>query len=203
MRFPHAARLELDELLEQLVARARDVQDIQGRLRGLLRAYLAVARSDDLDVVLRQIVEAARELVNARYAALGVIAAGRLVQFLHTGMAAEVVAAIGHLPEGKGLLGLLVDYPQSLRLPEIADHVASVGFPDHHPPMSDAAEPGTPPAVLRLSESERRLISASATRSWRSAWRRQEHGGSCGIDRAPGADGQPLPVGRRSADGQL
>ena len=135
MRFPHAARLELDELLEQLVARARDVQDSQGRLRGLLRAYLAVARADDLDGVLRQIVEAARELVDARYAALGVIAEGRLVRFLHTGMPAEVVAAIGHLPEGKGLLGLLVDYPQSLRLREIADHVASVGFPEHHPPM--------------------------------------------------------------------
>lgn len=135
MRFPHAARLELDELLEQLVARARDVQDSQGRLRGLLRAYLAVARADDLDVVLRHIVEAARELVNARYAALGVVAGGRLVRFLHTGMPAEVVAAIGHLPEGKGLLGLLVDYPQSLRLREIADHVASVGFPEYHPPM--------------------------------------------------------------------
>jgi GAF domain-containing protein len=135
MRFPHAARLELDEVLEQLVARARDVQDSQGRLRGLLRAYLAVARAGDLDVVLRHIVEAARQLVNARYAALGVIAEGRLVRFLHTGMAGDVVAEIGHLPEGKGLLGLLVDYPQSLRLPDIAQHVASVGFPEHHPPM--------------------------------------------------------------------
>jgi transcriptional regulator with GAF, ATPase, and Fis domain len=135
MRFPHAARLELDELLEQLVARARDVQDSQGRLRGLLRAYLAVARADDLDVVLRHIVEAARELVNARYAALGVTAGGSADAFLHTGMADDVVAAIGHLPEGKGLLGLLVDYPQSLRLREIAEHVASVGFPEHHPPM--------------------------------------------------------------------
>jgi hypothetical protein len=52
--------------------------------------------------VLRHIVEAARELVNARYAALGVVAGGRLVRFLHTGMADEVVARIGHLPEGKG-----------------------------------------------------------------------------------------------------
>jgi hypothetical protein len=128
MRFPHAARLELDEVLEQLVARARDVQDSQGRLRGLLRAYLAVARAGDLDVVLRHIVEAARQLVNARYAALGVIAEGRLVRFLHTGMAGDVVAEIGHLPEGKGLLGLLVDYPQSLRLQDIAQHVASVGY---------------------------------------------------------------------------
>jgi GAF domain-containing protein len=129
------ARLELDDLLEQLVVRARDVQDSQGRLRGLLRAYLAVAHADDLDTVLRHVVEAARELVNAGYAALGVVSRGRLVRFVHTGMAADVVARVGHLPDGKGLLGLLVDYPQTLRLRDIAEHVASVGFPEHHPPM--------------------------------------------------------------------
>ncbi len=106
-----------------------------GRLHGLLRAYLAVARADDLDTVLRHIVEAARELVDARYAALGVVSRGRLVRFVHTGMSAESVDVIGRLPEGKGLLGLLVDYPQTLRLNEISEHVASVGFPDHHPPM--------------------------------------------------------------------
>jgi two-component system, NarL family, sensor histidine kinase DevS len=135
IKFAHAARLELDELLEQLVARARDVQETQGRLRGLLRAYSAIARADDLDVVLRHIVEAARELVNARYAAIGVVADGRLTRFVHTGMDDATVAAIDHLPEGKGLLGLLVDYPQTLRLRDIAEHVASVGFPDNHPPM--------------------------------------------------------------------
>lgn len=135
MVFAQVARLELDELLEQLVARARDVQDTQGRLRGLLHAYLTVARADDLDTVLRHIVEAARELVNAGYAALGVVRRGRLVRFIHTGMDPEVVARVGHLPEGKGLLGSLVDYPQSLRLRDIAEHVASVGFPEHHPPM--------------------------------------------------------------------
>lgn len=135
LSFPNVARLELDDLLEQLVARAQDVQDTQGRLRGLLRAYLAVARTDDLDAVLRHIVEAARELVNARYAALGVVAGGRLVRFVHDGMPGDVVARIGGLPEGKGLLGLLIDFPQSLRLNSIADHVASVGFPHEHPPM--------------------------------------------------------------------
>ena len=133
--FAHAARLQLDELLEQLVARARDVQDTQGRLRALLRAYLAVARTDDLDVVLRHVVEAARELVNARFAALGVVRSDRLARFVQVGMDDTTVAMIGHLPEGKGLLGLLVDYPQSLRLRDIADHVASVGFPEGHPPM--------------------------------------------------------------------
>jgi transcriptional regulator with GAF, ATPase, and Fis domain len=135
MVFAQVARLELDELLEQLVMRARDVQDTQGRLRGLLRAYLTVAHADDLDTVLRHTVEAARELVDAGYAALGVVNRGRLVRFVHTGMDPQVVARLGHLPEGKGLLGLLVDYPQSLRLRDIGDHVASVGFPEHHPPM--------------------------------------------------------------------
>jgi GAF domain-containing protein len=133
--FSQVARLELDELLDQLVVRARDVQDSQGRLRGLLRAYLAVAHADDLDTVLRHVVEAARDLVNAGYAALGVVNRGRLVRFVHIGMAPEVVARVGHLPDGKGMLGLLVDYPQTLRLPDIAEHVASVGFPEHHPPM--------------------------------------------------------------------
>jgi GAF domain-containing protein len=133
--FVGAARLELDELLEQLIERAHDVQDTQGRLRGLLRAYQVIARADDLDVVLRHIVKAARDLVNARFAALGVVNAGRLTRFVHTGMDDATVRAIGHLPEGKGLLGLLVDYPQRLRLRDIAEHVASVGFPENHPPM--------------------------------------------------------------------
>jgi len=135
MAFPRVARLELDELLEQLVARAHDVQDTQGRLRGLLHAYLTVARAVDLEEVLRHIVEAARQLVNSRYAALGVVQQGRLVRFLHTGMAPETVTLIGALPEGKGVLGRLVDYPEPLRLTNIADHVSSVGFPEGHPPM--------------------------------------------------------------------
>ncbi len=135
LSFEHATRLQLDDLLEELVTRARSVQQTQGRLRGLLRAYLSVAQADDLEVVLQHIVDAARELVDARYAALGIVASGRLVRFVHTGMSEQIIAGIAHLPEGKGLLGLLVDYPQSLRLPDMAAHVASVGFPDGHPPM--------------------------------------------------------------------
>ena len=111
------------------MARARDVQDTQGRLRGLLQAYLTVARAVDLEEVLRHILEAARHLVHARYAALGVVQQGRLVRFLHTGMDADTVTLIGALPEGKGVLGRLADYPEPLRLANIADHVSSVGFP--------------------------------------------------------------------------
>jgi GAF domain-containing protein len=131
----HVRRLELDELLEQLIVRARDVQATQSRLRALLRANQAVASAVELDDVLGHILDAARQLVEARYAALGVIDRGRLVRFLHVGMDKATVTAIGHLPEGKGLLGRLIDFPAALRLPAIGDHTSSVGFPEHHPPM--------------------------------------------------------------------
>lgn len=89
-----------------------------------------------LPVVLRRIVEAACELVHAGYGALGVIASGGgLEQFIHVGMDDETVALIGHLPEGKGLLGALIDDPSPIRLRDIADDPRSVGFPPNHPPM--------------------------------------------------------------------
>ena len=133
--FVHVARLELDDLLEQLIERIRDVQNTQGRLRGLLRANLEIAHGVDLDGVLRHIVGAAKELVSARYAALGVIQEGRLVRFLHEGMDPNLVRRIGDLPQGKGVLGALVDDPRPVRLHDIAQHPASVGFPANHPPM--------------------------------------------------------------------
>lgn len=133
--FPQVARLELDQLLEQLIDRARDVQTTQGRLRGLLRANLEVARAVDVDEVLRHILDAATTLVDARYAALGVVREGLLVRFVHTGMDEATIEAIGSLPEGKGLLGQLIEVPRPLRLPDIAGHHASVGFPADHPPM--------------------------------------------------------------------
>lgn len=136
MTFPAVARLELDVLLEQLVSRAQDVQTTQGRLRGLLRANLSIATTADLDTVLRHIVSAARQLVDARYAALGVVRDGLLVRFLHEGMDAATVAAIGPLPQGKGLLGRLVDAPAALRLAAIDTDLSSLGFPPHHPPMT-------------------------------------------------------------------
>jgi GAF domain-containing protein len=135
LAFPQVARLELDELLEQLVAQARHVQDTQGRLRGLLRANLEVARGGDVGEVLRDIVDAARELVHARFAAMGEVQDGHLVRFVHAGMDDETVARIGRLPEGKGLLGLLVEQPQRLRLRDIGENPCSVGFPEHHPQM--------------------------------------------------------------------
>jgi len=130
-------RLELDELLSQLVDRAQDVMAAQSRLRGLLRANRLIVGDLALPVVLRRIVEAACELVQARYGALGVIAPnGGLEQFIHVGMDPDDVERIGHLPEGKGLLGALIDDPRAIRLRSIADDERSVGFPPGHPAMS-------------------------------------------------------------------
>ena len=95
LRFPDMPRLELDQLLVQLVERADDVLATQGRLRGLLRANALIAGELSLPVVLRQIVAAARDLVGARYAALGVLGRdGELEQFVHAGMDEELVAGI-------------------------------------------------------------------------------------------------------------
>jgi signal transduction histidine kinase len=136
LTFPDLPRLELDQLLGQLVERAQEVQVTQGRLRGLLKANQVISSDLALPVLLRHIVEAARDLIGARYAAVGVIAPdGHLAEFIHIGMAAEVVAGIGDLPQGKGLLGALIENPEPIRLRRISDDPRSSGFPDGHPPM--------------------------------------------------------------------
>ncbi len=136
LSFPDAPRLELDELLVQLVDRAGDVLAAQGRLRGLLRANALVAGDLSLPVVLRQIVGAARDLLGARYAALGVLGRnGELEQFVHAGLDDAQVAAIGDLPRGQGILGLLISEPVPIRLAALGAHPAAAGFPAGHPPM--------------------------------------------------------------------
>ena len=107
--FPNMPRLELDELLVQLVERAGDVLAAQGRLRGLLRANALVAGNLSLPMVLRQIVGSARDLLGARSAALGVLGPdGELEQFVHDGMDDALLAQIGDLPPGRGVLGVPV-----------------------------------------------------------------------------------------------
>src|SRR5215468_3363587 len=132
-----APRLELDQLLTQLIDQAQDVVATRDRLRGLLRANRLIIGDLALPVVLRRIAEAARDLVQARYAALGVLGPdGGLEQFIHVGVDDETVARIGHLPEGKGLLGALIDDPHPIRLADLADDPRSVGFPEGHPAMN-------------------------------------------------------------------
>lgn len=130
-------QLGLGELLDQLISRAQDVRDVQGKLSGLLAANAAITGQLDLPTVLRQIVRAACELVDARYGALGVIGPdGGLEQFVYEGIDAETAARIGALPKGHGLLGALIDDPHPIRLSRIADDARSVGFPPYHPPMN-------------------------------------------------------------------
>ncbi len=136
LTFPVVARLELDELLTQLVERAQDVLATQGRLRGLLAASRAIATDLRLPMLLRQVVEAACQLLDARYGALGVIAADRtLEEFIHVGMDPKDVEQIGHLPTGHGVLGLLIDDPRPRRLDNISRDPNAYGFPPGHPPM--------------------------------------------------------------------
>ncbi len=104
--------------------------------RRLLDAILPVAADVGLAVVLRTIVESAVELVGAQYGALGVIGPARsLVEFITVGADPETVQRIGPPPAGHGILGLLIVEPQPLRLPDLAKHPSSYGFPPNHPPM--------------------------------------------------------------------
>ena len=107
------------------------------RLRVLVDTGIALSSELSLDALLQRLVETAAELTEARYAALGVIdkAGQGLERFLTTGIDADTHAAIGDLPRGRGLLGVLIRDTQTLRLHDIADDPRSVGFPRHHPPM--------------------------------------------------------------------
>jgi len=136
LRFPDIPKLELDDLIDQLVERAQGVKLAQGRLRALLRAIETVAGDLALEVVLRNVVEAACDLANARYGALGVIGHdGGLEQFIHVGIDEVTAARIGNLPQGKGLLGALISDPRPIRLRHMIDDERSTGFPPNHPPM--------------------------------------------------------------------
>lgn len=129
-------KLQFESVLTHFVERAEEMIDSQSRMRDLIRINHELTSNLDLPNVLRRIVEIGKELLNARYAAMGVIGdERRLEQFIHVGMAAEIYQQIDHLPEGKGLLGALIDDPQPVRLETIASDARSSGFPAHHPPM--------------------------------------------------------------------
>ncbi|HUR22955.1 MAG TPA: GAF domain-containing protein [Acidimicrobiales bacterium] len=106
-------------------------------LRQLLDAVMTVGSDLDLASVLRHIVESAVALVDARYGALGVLdeSGTSLSQFITVGLDDETYDRIGLLPKGQGILGLLIREPHAIRLPDLAEHPDSYGFPPHHPPM--------------------------------------------------------------------
>jgi signal transduction histidine kinase len=133
---PLLPSLRLDDLLAELRLRLQAALDTRDRTHALLEAVVAVGSHLELEVVLRQIVEAAAELVSARYGALGVIGeGGRLTEFIPVGVDESEIARIHHWPEGRGLLGELITNPRPLRLRDLTTDPRSSGFPDGHPPM--------------------------------------------------------------------
>jgi signal transduction histidine kinase len=102
----------------------------------LVEAGVALSSELSLETVLQRIVEVAARITDARYCALGVLGAdGTISEFITHGVTAEQRAAIGHIPVGRGILGVLIHEAKPLRLAEIAADPRSVGFPPHHPEM--------------------------------------------------------------------
>lgn len=130
------SQLRLRELLSEVHDRVEQIVDGRDRLDGLIEAMLVVTAGLDLDDTLHAIVHAAIDLVDARYGALEVHDRNRrLLEFVHEGIDAQTVARIGQLPTGRGVVGALIDDPRPIRLVDVAEHPASVGFPPGHPAM--------------------------------------------------------------------
>src|SRR3954454_17739211 len=107
------------------------------RLRRLVEVGRSLVTVLDPDAVLERLLEVARELTGARYAAIGVLdeRRERLERFVTVGIDEDTHRAIGDLPRGRGVLGVLIDDPRPLRCADVGDHPQSFGFPLAHPPM--------------------------------------------------------------------
>ncbi len=137
------SQLRLRELLDEVRDRITQIGDVRDRTDGLLQAMLVVSSGLDLETTLESIVASAIRLVDAEYGALGVLGGGHdLSAFLSQGIDEEMRADIGPLPTGRGVLGLLIEQPELLRLEDLSVHPESVGFPANHPPMTSFL--GTP-----------------------------------------------------------
>jgi two-component system, NarL family, sensor histidine kinase DevS len=106
-------------------------------IRRLLDVGRALTKELDQRILLDRVLEAAREITGARYAALGILNEEHteLEQFLTAGVDEATYRAIGDLPRGRGVLGVLIEHPQSLRLADVGQHPSSYGFPVGHPQM--------------------------------------------------------------------
>jgi len=133
---PSESPAELKELVEGLRDGVLTVPSRLGLQRANTFARATASAEWSLTAVLQAIADSARELLGARYAALGVVEGdeGRLVKFVHSGIDDDTAGRIGALPKGHGILGLLITGP--LRLSNLGAHPASVGFPPGHPQMS-------------------------------------------------------------------
>ncbi|MBE9524146.1 MAG: GAF domain-containing protein [Chloroflexi bacterium] len=112
-------------------------EQLEERLIALHRASLQLVGDLSRNNVLEQIVRIARDQANARFAALGILNQdGKLADFIHIGMEKDEIERIGHLPQGLGLIGAVLDVKQIIRVPHIAADERSAGFPAHHPDMT-------------------------------------------------------------------
>ncbi|MDO5626950.1 MAG: GAF domain-containing sensor histidine kinase [Mobilicoccus sp.] len=136
--FPVPSSLDLEDLLAEIRVRAEGVTRSQDQLAALLDAVVAISSDLDLSVVLSQVVDSARTLLGARYGALGVVdpSGSRVIEFVHHGFDEETVHAIGAPPQGRGVLGVLLERPEVVRIDDIGRHPDAVGFPENHPPMT-------------------------------------------------------------------
>jgi signal transduction histidine kinase len=132
------AETGFDDLLREVLNRVHSALDEQQRWQLLLDAVVSMGADLELDNLLSRIVESASDLAGAKYAALGVLDVGperRLRTFITYGVTPEQKAKIGDLPTGHGILGLIIDRPEPLRLHDLTEHPVSYGFPPEHPPM--------------------------------------------------------------------
>ncbi|HET6740955.1 MAG TPA: GAF domain-containing sensor histidine kinase [Kribbella sp.] len=137
LEYAGLSRVRLDALLQELLGRVNEIMEYQDRLRALLDAVVGIGADLDLNSTLDRIVSAACELADSRYGALGVVGPDgkRLVRFITHGVTDAEIAAIGPYPEGHGILGLLIEHPEPIRMHDLAEHPRSYGFPSNHPPM--------------------------------------------------------------------
>ncbi len=165
----------------------------------LLDAVLTIGSDLDLHTVLHTIIQTATESVDAGYGALGVLdeAGDRLVEFVTIGISDEVYTTIGQLPQGHGILGLLIADPKPLRLPDLTQHPASYGFPPNHPPMRSFL--GAPDRGPRSGLRQHLPV--------RQGRGRRVHRGRRGVRRQPGLGGErrhrerpPARTRRRTGD---
>jgi signal transduction histidine kinase len=106
------------------------------RREKLIEAGMTLASELSLDAVLRRIVDLAVDITGARYGAIGILGdAGRIEDFITIGLTEAEREAIGDLPVGRGILGVLIEHGSTIRMPDIAADPRSSGFPPNHPPM--------------------------------------------------------------------
>ena len=155
---------------------AGTVPELPGSAKALLDAVIAISSDLDLHSVLSRIVVSATELTGAGFGALGIIGDdGELADFITTGIDPHERELIGELPRGRGILRLLIDEPEAIRLDDLGAHPASYGFPPHHPTMITFL--GVPVRIrgtvfgnLYLTQKAAACPSPSPTRPWSWHW---------------------------------